>query len=432
MRPWVRSGDFLVAAMVLTPLAIAWPRIAMTASGTAGWLNLAQRVCGVLALSTFLASAVLSVRIPKIDRFFGGLTRLWQAHHMLGLACFLLVMAHALLVGLVALPTSPRGAVPAMFPPFSVLSVWLGWLAFLGLLIFLAPSFKFFGEPHYQNWKRLHLVSAAALVFGLAHALTLASETLVWWMLGALAVLAVLWRKVFSRFLACRPYVVTEARSLAAGVVELSLRSEGPPLRYDTGQFFYLTPYDSALAAGYGEEHPYTASSAPAEEVLRIGIKALGDATRAILRIQPGSRVRVEGPYGLFFERRCPERDQLWVGGGIGITPFVAATRAMHLAGPAKRGSIHLLYLADSRERAYYLDELCVVKEGFTDFNMTPHYFKNDGPISMEFVEKHCPDFREREIYLCGPSAMTAHLKKLLRDRDVPRARIHTEDFTLL
>lgn len=432
MRYWLRSGDVLVAGLVIAPLILSWPRIAHTAGGVTGWLTIAHRAAAVLALSTFLTSAILSVRIPKIDRFFGGLTRLWRVHHVLGLASFLLVMAHALLVGLAALPASRNSAIPAMFPPFSAAAVWMGWIAFIALLAFLAPSFKFFGEPHYQRWKRLHLISAVALVCSFAHALPLTPDQAVWWVLGAIAAFAMIWRKVLSRFLACRPYTVVEARSLAAGVVELSLHPEGRPLRYEAGQFFYLTPYDRTLAAGYGEEHPYTASSAPQEGVLRIGIKELGDASNAIQRIQNGAGMLVEGPYGHFFERLQPNRSQLWLGGGIGITPFVGAVRAMRLGNRPPDGLVHLFYLADSAERAYYRAELLAATEGMASVCITPHYFQAEGPISLEFLRKHCPDFEEREVYICGPPQMAVHLKKMFRSCGMPRARVHSEDFNLL
>lgn len=432
MRPWIRSGNLLVVGLVLLPVALNWLRLAMSTGGPVGWLTGAQRASGLLALSTLLVSALLSVRVPRIDRFFGGLTRLWRVHHVLGLVSFLLVMAHVLLVGLTAIDVSRTAAIPAIFPPLSEWPLWSGWLAFFCLVVFLAPTFKFFGEPPYQRWKRLHLVSAVAIVLSLAHALPLSSRPQVWWLLGALAMLSILWRKLFSRFLACRTYRVLETTPLATGIVELRLRAEGRPLRYQAGQFFYLTPYDPSLAAGHGEEHPYTASSAPTEGTLRIGIKALGDATLAIQSIQIGSHVLVEGPYGHFFERLYPRRDQLWIGGGIGITPFVGAARELHASDRSSGGSIHLFYLADSPDRAYYLETLRNAIEGVANIRVTPHYFKEEGPISVAFMERNCPDFVQREVYLCGPPPMTAHVRKTLRRHGVPRSRIHSEDFNLL
>lgn len=44
-------------------------------------------------------------------------------------------------------------------------------------------------------------------------------------------------------------------------------------------------------------------------------------------RLRPGQTVRVEGPYGCF-DFRDGKRRQIWVGAGIGITPFLAGLKA--------------------------------------------------------------------------------------------------------
>ena len=57
--------------------------------------------------------------------------------------------------------------------------------------------------------------------------------------------------------------MVSSVAHPANNIVELSLEPRGDVLTYEPGQFIYLAPYDRALDAGYGEEHPYTLSSSP-------------------------------------------------------------------------------------------------------------------------------------------------------------------------
>ncbi len=139
----------------------------------------------------------------------------------------------------------------------------------------------------------------------------------------------------------------------------------------------------------------------------------------------------VEGPYGEFFGRRFPKRDMLWLGGGIGITPFVGGARDL-ATGAGADGHVHLLYLAHDPERAYYREELERIAEAHEVFTFTPHFYRDHGPLSEAFLREHCPDFTEREIYLCGPSAMNAHLQRLLAGQGVPASRIHSEVFDFL
>ncbi len=87
------------------------------------------------------------------------------------------------------------------------------------------------------------------------------------------------------------------------------------------GQFAFVT-FDDKEGA-----HPFTIASADhGDRVISFQIKALGDYTRSLAtRLQPGQTVRVEGPYGRFDIARCnPRARQIWIAGGIGVTPFLA------------------------------------------------------------------------------------------------------------
>ncbi|MFO7649178.1 ferric reductase-like transmembrane domain-containing protein [Halomonas sp. 3H] len=430
MRRWPRPGDTALVILLLLPLAVALPRLGGGAGPPELWLTWVGKVTGILGLAMMLLAGAVSCRVPGFDRPFGGLARLWRLHHWLGFAAFILVMVHALALGLAAVPASLDAAVATLFPPLSVGSIWLGWLAWVALVVFLAPTFDFFGQPHYQRWKRLHLVSAAALLLGLWHALLLAGEAWPWWLLGIAGLGAIAWRKgVAPR--QRHAYRIEAVEPLARGVVELVLRPEGGGIRHEAGQFVYLSPLDESLAAGRGEEHPYTIASAPSDSRLRIGIKDLGDASHALQAVTPETRVLVEGPYGDFFGRRFPERDMLWLGGGIGITPFVGGARDLATgAGPG--GHVHLFYLANDETRAYYREELEAIAERHAGFTFTAHFYRDLGPLTEAFLREHCPDFTAREIHLCGPPAMNAHLQRLLAEQGVPASRIHSEVFDFL
>ncbi|TDR53347.1 putative ferric reductase [Halomonas ventosae] len=425
MRHHPRTGDLALAAAVLLPLVVALPRLGWPADDAGAWLAWVGRAAGILGLAMLLLAAATSIRVPGWDRPFGGLARLWRLHHALGFGAFVLLMAHALALALAAVPLGVPVAVEVLFPPLSRGPVWLGWLAWLAMLLFLAPTFGFFGRPRYQTWKRLHLLSAAALLLALAHALPLAGEAWPWWLLGLAGLAAIAWRKLFSSR-ARLAYRIEAVEPLARGVVELVLAPEGRRLVHEPGQFVYLAPLDEALSAGRGEEHPYTLASAPADECLRIGIKDLGDASHALQSVTPGSMVQVEGPYGDFFGRHLSRRHRLWLAGGIGITPFVGGARDL-LARGAVEGQVLLIYLANRPERAYYLEELEAIAERLAGFSVVSHYYLERGALDAAFLAAHCPDVAEREIHLCGPPAMNAHLRRLLAGQGVPRSRIHSE-----
>src|SRR3546814_3669556 len=82
--------------------------------------------------------------------------------------------------------------------------------------------------------------------------------------------------------------------------------------------------------------------------VITFGIRELGDYTRGLRdRLAIGQALKVEGPYGCFtFDD--DRAHQIWIGGGVGVTPFIA--RMKHLArertGPDSRATrqIHLFH----------------------------------------------------------------------------------------
>jgi predicted ferric reductase len=384
---------------------------------------------GVLGLVFYLLAALLSARIPGMDARFGGLTRLWKIHHLLGAGAFLLLMAHPLFLAFAA--GSPRAASAVLFPGLGAWRVWTGWAALAAMAAFLAPTFEFFGPPKYQRWKSLHALSGLALALGLAHAISL-SRVLpgtVWAAGGALALAAFVYRMAIARFIGAKRYTVVRVEPVGRGVVELTLRPDAGLLKYHAGQFVYLTPLDAGVAAGRGEEHPYTVSSAPSEPVLRIAIKDLGDATHALQTAAVGGKVLIEGPYGGLFPPGPKQVGELWIAGGIGLTPFLGRARGLDAGRPV---DIQLLYCVQDASRAHFLAELEGIAARVPGFQFRPHYFHREGPLNAAFVRAYCPNVCDRDIYVCGPPGLIAAARRELLGAGVEPSCIHAEDFNWL
>ncbi len=428
----------LVWAIALLPLAFFLS--GLTAADFAdiqALLNMLGRLTGVLGLAFLLLSAALSARVPGFDQPFGGLTKLWHSHHLLGAASLLLLLAHPVLLMLAAAGHGQDVAMATLFPPLSDIATWSGWLALVLMMIFLAPSFAFFGPPNYERWKRIHALAGPAAILALIHTFLFSRtmpmnlDTWVWSLLALLAVGAMAWRFVFSRRIGRLNHKLVAVDRVANNVIELTLAPGRRRLKYHAGNFIYMTPYDNRLEAGHGEEHPYTLSSSPTEENLRVAIKDLGDASRAIQTIEPGCRVTVEGPYGRFFPTSdTTESSELWVAGGIGITPFLARMR--HLVALGEGGDIQLIYCVQDEARLLYANELTELADRIPGFVLTHHFFYQEGPISVEFLKENCSNLDQREVYICGPMPLNRTVQSHLRSIGLPYSRIHTEEFELL
>jgi len=93
------------------------------------------------------------------------------------------------------------------------------------------------------------------------------------------------------------------------------------------GQFVLVAFGDGQAYRGCGEYHPFTVSGIEADGGLRVGIKALGTCSQRLQSLEPEVLVRLQGPFGSFL-LDSPFVPQLWIAGGVGITPFMAALRA--------------------------------------------------------------------------------------------------------
>ncbi len=158
-------------------------------------------------------------------------------------------------------------------------------------------------------------------------------------------------------------------------------------------------------------------------------MKDLGDSSRALQRISPGAPVAIEGPYGDFF-RAGDAGPELWIAGGIGITPFLG--RARHVAGNAAGANVRMIYFVQDEARALFLNELQAIADSTKGFALVLHYFYREGPLTAEYLRACCPDLGERAAYICGPLPLLALARRHLLAAGLEPERIHSEEFKLL
>ena len=206
---------------------------------------------------------------------------------------------------------------------------------------------------------------------------------------------------------------------------EVVLKPKDGMFRFEPGQFAFIT----IDAAGFREAHPFTISSGAAENELRFTMKVLGDYTRRVRSdLAEGADAEVEGPYGRFNPLTGSGR-QVWVAGGIGITPFVSALRSM---APGHGKVIRLYYCVRTAAEALFFDAL----EGLAaDLGgVTIARFDSDAGtrIDAHAIKRDLGgELGDWSFFLCGPRPMVAAVSEGLKKQRVPTRRIHNEEFEL-
>ncbi|MBI2277616.1 MAG: ferric reductase-like transmembrane domain-containing protein [Dechloromonas sp.] len=375
-----------------------------------GWAG-----CGLL-----LASLLLMLREPRLAQGLGGLERMYRWHHRAGMAAYVALLAHPLLLAADAWPAQPLLAWQTLSPFGQDWPVWFGWLALLLLMAGLALTFD--QRIAYRTWRWLHVGLGIAVLSGLLHLVLLGIEQPVWPIFG-LAALFLGWRIVREDLgLAARPYIVHSVSPVAEGMVEIVLKPLADGMAATPGQFALVAFFDGPGFRGCGEFHPFTVSAVGAAGEIRFGVKALGDCTRRIQSIVPGVLARVHGAFGSFLADR-PAAPQLWVAGGIGITPFLAQLRAGPLEQPTR-----LLYLYRSEPDAAFLPELRALTAQDPKLSLRA-VATGPTPPDLHALLPEAPGLAQHDCYLCGPPGMVAGLQKVLNERGIAPRHIHFENF---
>jgi ferredoxin-NADP reductase len=209
----------------------------------------------------------------------------------------------------------------------------------------------------------------------------------------------------------------------------VSLRLTGRKLNrlhVQPGQFFiwrFLT------RGRWHEAHAFSLSAAPNDSSLRITAKDLGDFSRHMGEIKPGTRVIAEGPFGHFTAAAARTDRIALIAGGIGITPIRAMLEQL-------TGDVTLIYRAISDDDLVFRAEIDTIarERGFTVHYVTGDHrvAGNERLLTPDHLRDLVPDIAERDVYICGPTGLATFLLHNVERAGVPAERIHFERFALV
>ena len=387
-------------------------------------------ILGTTAIVLFACSLMLATKAPFLERFFGGLDRMYVWHRWSAIAGVVLLFPHYFLV------TSVNNTIK------STLGNALGFVALFGLVFLvlwaLVPRLPVVGRltrTHYQRWFTLHRLTGLFVIVGLIHGILVdpvlrqAPVLLVWYLaVATMGTAAYLYQELlhpFIRRLWQYNYTVEAVNRLNQKTVEVILTPVAQPVSFVAGQFLFVR-----FGGGLGwERHPFTVSSAPQEVSLRLSIKALGDETQRLIEaLQPGIPARVGIAFGMFDYSRGGSQ-QVWIAGGIGITPFRSWIHAFPPEQPLAF-DIDLYYTVHNEDAALFLDEIGTAAAHYPPFHPHITYSQREGPLTIEHIAARSRGpLAEKEVYLCGPHTMIHYFRRAFRKRGVPSHHIHFEYF---
>lgn len=387
-------------------------------------------ICGAEAMLLFSCTLVLATLLPAIERAFSGLDRVVVWHRRTATAGVLLLIPHWALA-----TSSPDRYATGIGPG-------LGDLALLGLLVLtvwaLAPTLRAARWPGpirrlarttYEHWLTPHRLTGIFVATAVAHGAlvdpVLHRSTLlrvVFLTVGGVGVAAYLYRELFARFVVpIYDYRVADVRRPNDVMLEVSLDPVRAPIEFVPGQFVFL-----AFGGPDGwQRHPFSVASAPGERRLEVAIKAVGDYTRRLRdEIRSGDAAKVAGPFGGFDYKRGG-KEQIWIAGGIGITPFMSWIRSFD---DSFDRDVAFFYSVAHESDAVYLDEIELAGQEHPTF--VPHVVvaDRDGFLTAEKAAAG-RNLADVWVYMCGPPPMTKALRDGFLGVGIPRSRLRWEEF---
>lgn len=193
-----------------------------------------------------------------------------------------------------------------------------------------------------------------------------------------------------------------------AGPDMFELRLENGP-GCKPGNFFFLR------IPGVGEK-PF---SPAADREPRYLVRPVGPFTRALEQLKPGDPLYMRGPYGKGFPDPPAGRGLILIGGGTGSAPIIMAARRW-------KSRVTKAFFGFSREPDLQLRE--ELQHLVTDCTIAVDTEGKPGEVVhrlSEDIAENGGDYRDAEVFLCGPSLMMKSSVELLK-RAVLAERIFT------
>lgn len=410
-----------VAGLVIAATALTLAELPSGARLDSAGFSLAA---GVAALTLMAAAALLGSRWRWVERAFGGLDRVYAAHKWMGVWALGLATAHFLFpADADAWTVAPILELPRYWTRF----VRQLSYAALGLIVLLALN----RSIRYSVWRWWHKLSGPLFLVVVLHWLSFPSPIRLesaagiwlaaWSVLGAAGALYKLLLYPLVTRQAEYEVVAIDSGKAAA---HIQLKPVAHPVRFVPGQFGFLRMKHDGLR----EPHPFTiASGSGGDGRVDFVVRALGDYTsRLVAQVRPGMRADVYAPYGHFVRNAAAQRE-VWIGGGVGISPFIAWLQDRSGGGFDK---VTLFYFhTPGRE----FPEVPVL-EAMARERGAELVSVAGGPDDPAFVERFAALCREHgpgaiDVAFCGPKGLLLRVRDALRGNRVPEENLRHELF---
>ena len=395
-------------------------------------LQALSQILALIGLVLMSITLLLSTRNKYIEHILGGMDKTYYVHRYVGSISFLFLINHPLLL---AAQYAPNAKLSLQYLlPGADLAYNLGVVALYTMI--LSFIFMVFIKLPYHTWKFIHQFLGVAFLLGGVHGLLITSDVssnplLQVWIgffiiIGLISAFYItfLYKHIGPKF-----FYQIERIERNLDIIHIYLKPVTKRgIHFAPGQFVYMEFKNKTIGS---ELHPFSISSSPNDDLLRISIKMLGDYTVKIPLLNIKDRVFIYGPYGAFGKQIDSIIDPVvWIGGGIGATPFVSMARSRKTS--ATMQPVYCYYCYGSESEGVFYNELNAIAQNDPQFKFIDWCTQSNKRLTADKIAQDINLNQIVQILLCGPTAMMEGLKKQFMQLGVPEQKIRFENFSLL
>lgn len=225
-----------------------------------------------------------------------------------------------------------------------------------------------------------------------------------------------------------RPAELTSVTQITHDITEFRFMADGPD-DFRPGQYALLH------LPGVKGARPYSMCNLPGEDSWNFQIRRVpgGKGTEALWAMNPGDRVRMDGPYSTAYLREDSPRDLILMAGGSGLSPMVSIARGAKAAGMLKDRQLHFYYGA--RGEQDLIDPLLLGEDLADSVRFTaalsdaPETSHRQGFLHDVVAQDLGDALKDHEIYFAGPAVMSAAIQKMAHEAGVAMDQLHFDEF---
>jgi predicted ferric reductase len=384
------------------------------------------QILGLVGMTLFSINLILSGRFKFLDKYFKGLDKLYKNHQIIGTLAFSMILFHPIFLVFKYLAISTKEAA-LFFVPFLEIPITLGIISVFLMIILISLTFYF--KLKYNIWKFSHKFMIIAFFFSLFHVVLIKSDIsnslllkIYLLFLGIIGLFVSIRQAFFYKLINKKSYTVSFIRYLNSDIIEISMKSDKDKINFSSGQFAFFTIKNNLIKK---ESHPFSISSGPGDEYLKITVKNFGDYTASLSNLKIGDTVLVDGPYGFFSYKNIENKNQIWVAGGIGITPFFSMAKDLE-----NEYNISLFYSAKDEKDMVYKDDFIDISYSNKNFKFNLWDTNKNGYINARIISDLSGGVKDKDIFICGPNTFMINLKDQFVSMGVDINNIHYENFS--